>query len=108
LREIPSDTIKHNSSSTKRMIIFGAVGGIIAGLVMAPFLMLTALLVGMPADTMPTAMGLAFGADSNGAMMTGFGLHILTSIIIGVIFGVIVANVSKLRIAGFTNYTLKK
>ena len=102
MREIPSDTIKHNSSSTKRMIMFGAIGGIIAGLVMAPFLMLTALLVGMPADTMPTAMGLAFGANSNGAMMTGFGLHILTSIIIGVIFGAIVANVSKLRISGFT------
>jgi len=48
LREISRDRIKHNSSSTKRMIIFGAVGGIIAGLVMAPFLILTALLVGMP------------------------------------------------------------
>ncbi|HZB74391.1 MAG TPA: hypothetical protein VE378_06565 [Nitrososphaeraceae archaeon] len=102
MREIFSDTIKHNSSSTKRMIIFGAVGGIIAGLIMAPFMMLTALLVGMPAETMPIAIGLAFGADINSAMMTGFGLHSLTSILIGVIFGTVVANVSKLRISTFT------
>ena len=102
MREISSDTIKHNSSSTKRMIIFGAVGGIIAGLIMAPFMMLTALLVGMPAETMPIAIGLAFGADINSAMMTGFGLHSLTSILIGVIFGAVVANVSKLRISTFT------
>ena len=69
---------------------------------MAPFLILTALLVGMPANTMPTAIGLAFGADSTNAMMTGFGLHTLTSVLIGVIFGVVIANVNKLRIFGFT------
>jgi hypothetical protein len=102
MKETHNYTIQYNNSSTKRMIMFGIIGGIIAGLVMAPFLMLTALLVGIPADAMPTAMGLAFGADINSATMTGFGLHILTSVIIGVIFGTAVANVSKLRISGFT------
>jgi hypothetical protein len=102
MRETHSNTIQYNNSSTKRMIMFGGIGGIIAGLVMVPFLILTALLVGMPANTMPTAIGLAFGADSTNAMMTGFGLHMLTSVLIGVIFGVVIANVSKLRISGFT------
>jgi hypothetical protein len=102
MKETYNNTIQYNNSSTKTMIIFGAIGGVIAGLVMAPFMMLTALLVGMPANTMPTAIGLAFGADTNSAMMTGFGLHILTSIIIGIIFGVVVANVGKLRIFTFT------
>ena len=101
MKETHNNIIQHNNSSTKRMVMFGAIGGFIAGLVMAPFLMFTALLVGMPANTMPTAIGLAFGADINSAMMTGFGLHILTGIIIGAIFGIVVANVSKLRISGF-------
>lgn len=81
---------------------FGAIGGVVAGLVMAPFLMLTAMIVGMPADTMPVAMGTAFGATTqNEAMMLGFGMHMLTSVLIGVIFGAIVAAVPKLRITSF-------
>jgi hypothetical protein len=102
MKETHNSTIQHNSSSTKRMIMFGAIGGIIAGFVMAPIRMLTILLVDMPANIMGTAIGLAFGADINSAMMTGLGLHMLASILPGVIFGAVVANVSKLRISGFT------
>lgn len=63
--------------------------------------MLTALLVGMPANTMPTAVGLALGANINSVIMTRSELHILTNIIIGAIFSTVTANVSKLRIFGF-------
>lgn len=41
--------------------MFGAIGGFVAGLVMAPFIMITAILAGMPPDTMLIAMGLIFG-----------------------------------------------
>lgn len=83
-----------------KSIAFGAIGGFVAGLVMAPFLMITAMMAGMPADTMPTAMGLAFGASKDNAMMVGFGMHMLTSVLIGTIFGGI-TSIKKLRITGF-------
>src|SRR5215207_6974947 len=85
-----------------KSIAFGAIGGFVAGLVMAPFLMITAILAGMPPDTMPIAMGLMFGAFPRDiAMMVGFGMHMLTSILIGVIFGAVTALIKKLWITGF-------
>lgn len=68
---------------------------------MIPFMMLTAIMAGMPANTMPVAMGLAFGANQNDAMTSGLGMHMLTSALIGVIFGAITALVGKLRITSF-------
>jgi uncharacterized membrane protein YagU involved in acid resistance len=65
--------------------------------------MITAILAGMPPDTMPIAMGLMFGASAtkDSAMIVGFGMHMLTSILIGVIFGIVTAKVNKLRITSF-------
>jgi TM2 domain-containing membrane protein YozV len=82
-------------------ILYGATGGFVAGMVMAPFLMLTAMMAGMPANTIAVAMGLAFGATQDNAMIFGFGMHMLTSILIGVIFGAVTAKVDRLRITGF-------
>jgi hypothetical protein len=84
----------------RKSIVFGAIGGFVAGLVMAPFIMITAILAGMPADTMLIAMGLMFGPSSS-AMIVGFGMHMLTSILIGVIFGTVTSLVKKLWITGF-------
>jgi hypothetical protein len=67
---------------------------------MIPFMMLTALMAGMPANTMPVAMGLIFGANQNNAMMTGLGMHLLTSVLIGIIFGAVTRSIGKLRITG--------
>jgi hypothetical protein len=70
---------------------------------MALFIMITAILAGMPADTMLIAMGLMFGPSSSKdiAMMVGFGMHMLTIILIGIIFGAVVFLVKKLWITGF-------
>jgi hypothetical protein len=90
--------------SVSRSIALGAIGGFVAGLVMAPFIMITAILAGMPPDTMLIAMGLMFGGASSSkdtAMMVGFGTHMLTSVLIGMIFGTVTAFVKKLRITGF-------
>jgi TM2 domain-containing membrane protein YozV len=85
-----------------KSIAFGAIGGFVAGLVMAPFLMISGVLAGMPANTMPMAIGLVFGAaNKDNAITVGFGMHMLTSVIIGVIFGVIIAKIHILRITGF-------
>jgi hypothetical protein len=57
-----------------KSIMFGAIGGFVAGLVMAPFIMITAILAGMPPDTMPIAMGLIFGPSfsKDAVTMVGF------------------------------------
>ena len=95
----------HASSHTiiGKSIVFGAIGGFVAGLVMAPFIMITAILAGMSPDTMLIAMGLMFGFSSSKdiAMMVGFGMHMLTSVLIGIIFGVVTSLVKKFWITGF-------
>jgi len=64
--------------------------------------MITAILAGMPPDTMPIAMGLMFGAFPRDiAMMVGFGMHMLTSVLIGIIFGAATALIKKFWITGF-------
>lgn len=94
-------TTESSHHSVGKNIAFGAIGGFAGGLVMIPFMMLTAMLAGMPANTMPVAMGLAFGGNQNYAMMTGLGMHLLTSTLIGIIFGTVTGAVGKLRITGF-------
>jgi len=94
-------TIQSTNRHIGKGILFGAIGGFVGGLVMIPFMMLTAMMAGMPANTMPFAMGLAFGANQNDAMMRGLGMHLLTSTLIGIIFGAVTSVVGKLRITGF-------
>lgn len=94
-------TIQSSNRTVGKSTAFGAIGGFVGGLVMIPFMMLTAVMAGMPADTMPVAMGLAFGANQNDAMTSGLGMHMLTSLLIGAIFGTITALVGKLRITSF-------
>ena len=93
----------NNHTIVSKSIVFGAIGGLVAGVVMAPFIMMTAILAGMPPDTMLVAMGLMFGSSfpRDIGMMVGFGMHMLTSILIGVIFGTVTSLVKKLWITGF-------
>jgi hypothetical protein len=84
-----------------KSVAFGGVAGFVGGLVMIPFMMLIAMMAGMPANTMPIAMGMAFGVNQNDAMMTGLGMHLLTSTLIGAIFGAVTGSVDKLKITGF-------
>jgi hypothetical protein len=94
-------TIQSSNRYIRKNVLFGAIGGFVGGLVMIPFMMLTAMMAGMPTNTIPVAMGLAFGANQNGAMRVALGMHILTSALIGVVFGAVTSSVSKLRITGF-------
>jgi hypothetical protein len=86
-----------------KSIMFGAIGGFVAGLVMAPFIMITAILAGMPPETMLIAMGLMFGPSSSKdiAMIVGLGMHMLTSVLIGIMFGVVTSLVKKFWITEF-------
>jgi hypothetical protein len=94
-------TIQPSNHYIGKSILLGAIGGLVGGLVMIPFMMITAMLAGMPANTMPVAMGMVFGANQNGAMTIGLAMHMLTSALIGVVFGAVTSSLSKLRITGF-------
>jgi hypothetical protein len=94
-------TIQPSNRYIGKSILFGAIGGFVGGLIMIPFMMLTAIMAGMPANTMPVAMGLVFGTNQNDAMTGGLGMHLLTSALIGVVFGAVTSVFGKLRITGF-------
>lgn len=44
-------------------ISFGVIRGLVAGIAMAPFLMITGVLAGMSEKAIPFALGLTFGID---------------------------------------------
>jgi hypothetical protein len=85
-----------------KSIGYGGIGGFVGGLAMSPFLIITAIVTGMPLETMPVAMGLLFGDFSKpDAMTIGFAMHMLTSVLIGVIFGTVTALVGRLKITRY-------
>jgi hypothetical protein len=85
-----------------KSMVFGAIGGFVGGLAMSPFLIITAILVEMQQDTLLVAMGLMFGPFSNtNAMTVGFSMHMVTSVLLGIIFGAVTSLVGKLMITRF-------
>ena len=84
----------NSSYSAIKGMSFGAIGGLIAGLIMAG--------IGY-AIPVPGMMGEPFFINSadmwklSDKVMTGWSLHIVTSLAIGVIFGLITTRVSTLR-----------
>jgi len=87
---------------TTATIAFGAIGGFVSALVMSYLFVMTAEAAGMPASTIPTALGLILGAsNAENAMVLGLAIHLVTGTIIGVIFGAVTAYAKKLRITGY-------
>ena len=99
------DTRKYYKKySMPRGALYGAIGGLVAGWVMAPFLMITMIMVGMSDDTFFVVIGkyLTGAQTDEEAVQSAFGLHLMTSAIIGSIFGTVTASTQKLRISSFT------
>jgi hypothetical protein len=83
-------------------IAFGAIGGFVSAVVMAPLLMITAIIAGMPSSVIPIAIRIMFGASTGeNALMLGFGVHLAAGTIIGIIFGAITGHLKKLSITGY-------
>lgn len=92
--------IHQRASNTS--IAFGAIGGFVSALVMAPLLMVTATTAGMPSSAIPVAIGIMFGASTaENAIILGFSVHLAAGTIIGIIFGAITGYVNKLSITRY-------
>jgi hypothetical protein len=87
-----------------KTLLLGALGGVIASIVMYPFLFLTTSMMGIPLDDLSIARGMAISNvnDSYYLNLTlGIGMHLLTGAIAGAIFTIIVSTIKKFRINNF-------
>src|ERR671935_2776758 len=86
----------------RRGIVFGAIGGFVGGLVMYAVMSGVMEAIGMGANCFAAILALITGQPfSNSLVPLGLAIHIITSTIIGVIFGVVISSITKLRIKGF-------
>ncbi|ALI35937.1 hypothetical protein NMY3_01734 [Candidatus Nitrosocosmicus oleophilus] len=82
-----------------KIVLFGALGGIIASIAMYPFLFLTTSMMGLPLDDLSIARGMAISNINDNYYLNltlGIVMHLLTGAIAGVIFAIIVSTVKKL------------
>jgi len=86
--------------SRKKAIGAGAIGGIVAGIVMLVPMMGMMSMMNLPVDLFPKLIGLSMGPTMESASSFGTALHFLPSIIVGIIFGAVVSS-SKLSITSF-------
>ncbi|MGI0061232.1 MAG: hypothetical protein ACREBA_02130 [Nitrosotalea sp.] len=93
-------TYKLSQYPRKASIGYGAIAGFVAGIAMMGVAMSTTVMIGMPYDTIPKAIGTAFGSQGNALIATGLGMHLLTSTLVGIIFGIVTFSVRKLQITG--------
>ena len=87
-----------------RTLLLGALGGIIASIVMYPFLFLTTSMMGIPLDDLSIARGMAISNINDNYYLNltlGIGMHLLTGVIAGAIFTIIVTKVKKFKIINF-------
>ena len=87
-----------------KTLLLGAIGGIIASIVMYPFLFLTTSMMGIPLDDLSIARGMAISNINDNYYLNltlGIGMHLLTGVIAGAIFTIIVSTVKKFKIINF-------
>lgn len=88
-------------SHTSRTLGFAAVGGFLGAIVMSVILVGSKVMMGLPAMADYMVMGSFAGGQGEGAVMVGWAAHILTGIVVGLIFGGITGYVAKLKVTGF-------
>jgi hypothetical protein len=84
--------------------MLGALGGVIASIVMYPFLFLTTSMMGIPLDDLSIARGMAISNINDNYYLNltlGIGMHLVTGAIAGAIFTIIVSTLKKFRIINY-------
>jgi TM2 domain-containing membrane protein YozV len=83
-------------------VIYGAIGGLAGGLIMYAVMSAVMLAIDMGANCFAVIIALVTGQQySNGLVPSGVSVHLITSTMIGAIFGLVIGGVNKLRITGF-------
>src|ERR671930_2206205 len=86
----------------RKGIIFGAIGRFVGGLVMYAIMSGVMVAIGMGANCFAVILALITGQPfSNSLVPIGLAIHLITSTVIGAIFGVVISSINKLRINGF-------
>ncbi len=81
--------------------MLGALGGVIASIIMYPFLFLTTSMMGIPLDDLSIARGMAISNINDNYYLNltlGIGMHLVTGAIAGAIFTIIISTIKKFRI----------
>ena len=90
--------------TTVKTLMLGALGGVIASIVMYPFLFLTTSMMGIPLDDLSIARGMAI-SNINGNyylnLVLGIGMHLVTGAISGAIFAILVSAIKKFKIINY-------
>jgi hypothetical protein len=84
--------------------MLGALGGVIASIVMYPFLFLTTSMLGIPLDDLSIARGMAISNINDNYYLNltlGIGMHLVTGAIAGAIFTIIISMIKKFRIINY-------
>ena len=90
--------------TTVKTIMLGAIGGVIASIVMYPFLFLTTSMMGIPLDDLSIARGMAISNINDDYYLNltlGIGMHLVTGAISGAIFAILVSKIKKFRIVNY-------
>ena len=83
-------------------IVFGAIGGFVGGLVMYTVMSGVMEAIGMGANCFAVILALITGQPfSNSLVPIGLAIHLVTSTIIGAIFGIVITSINKLRVNRF-------
>jgi hypothetical protein len=89
---------------TVKTLTLGALAGVIASIVMYPFLFLTTSMMGISLDDLSIARGMALSNNNDNYYLNltlGIGIHLLTGAIAGAIFSVIVTTIKRFEINNF-------
>ena len=87
-----------------KTLILGALGGVIASIVMYPFLYLTTSMMGIPLDDLSIARGMAISNINDNYYLNltlGIGMHLVTGAVSGAIFAIIVSTIKTFRIINY-------
>jgi len=85
-----------------RGIIYGAIGGLVGGIVMYVIMSAVMLALNMGANCFAIIVAMITGQPySNSLIPLGVAVHLITSTVIGAIFGIVITSIRKLRITGF-------
>jgi hypothetical protein len=81
--------------------IYGIIGGIVGGLVMLGIMIGMLGMMNLPSDTFAKLIGMTMGQQPQNASGVGLAIHLLSSIVIGAIFGAVTSSIKKLGLTGY-------